>query len=192
MTTVILGVHPCRGFLGRWRPRQNLGLLSVLFFSCVCLCLQPSCVALPIPQGFRNIEREGKKIEPYELNFVLPGQTTKTEFIERIGQPYLMLDDLGVMAYYWKMLSAYVPWIGYGAAGMAEMDRQYLLLVLYDDHDVIEHYEIIRKYQKNEKSIFNQDKTDPRILESITVHELARQWAAKRHRLKNSPCAQQE
>ena len=90
-------------------PRTNRPL-TILSLACCCLCLHSGCLALPIPQSHRNIEREGKKIEETKLSFVVPGQTTKAEFIDKVGQPYLMMDDWGVMAYFWKMLGAYVLW----------------------------------------------------------------------------------
>jgi hypothetical protein len=180
MTTMNIGGQPSPSPLpGRPKPPQ-INLWPVLILACFCLCLYPGCLALPIPQGFRNIEREGKKIDKFRLNFVVPGETTKAEFIEQIGQPYLVLDDLGVMAYYWKMLDAYVPWVvagaGYGAAagGILEMQSQYLLLVSYDDQGVINNYEIIRQRQ-----------TDSPIFPLKTVTELARQWAAKMHHVGN-------
>ena len=109
MTTMNIGVQPSPHPLpGCPRPPQ-IGLLPILILVCCCFCLYPGCLALPIPQGHRNIERDGKKIAEIRLSFVVPGETTKAEFIEKIGQPYLMLDDYGVMAYYWKMLDAYVP-----------------------------------------------------------------------------------
>lgn len=137
--------------------------LTILLFAWCCLCLHPGCIALPIPQAHRNIEREGKKIEKTRLSFVVPGQTTKAEFIDQIGQPYLMMDDWGVMAYYWKMLAAYVVVVTYGAAGIPEVTPQYLLLVSYDDQGVIDRYEIVR-------NIFYSSKT---------VNERALQWAGK-------------
>jgi hypothetical protein len=86
---------------------------GILYLSCFLLWLAPGC--LYIPQGYRNIELSGKRIEEEKLNIVVPRKTTKAEFIEKVGQPYLMMDDFGVMAYYWRMLSAYVPWLIVGA-----------------------------------------------------------------------------
>ena len=181
MTTKNIGVQGYPSLLRRRPPRrQNLKPVIILFLAYCCLCLHPGCLAIPIPQGFRNIELGGKKIEPYELNFVVPGQTTKVEFIEKIGQPYLMLDDLGVMTYYWRMLAAYVPFATclHGGAGIAEVDRLCLLMVSYNDRGVIEQYEILRKLYSDNRS--------------KTIEELTRQWAAKAHSLKNSPSARQE
>ena len=86
------------------------------FFSVLLLLLNPGC--LYIPQGHKNIELSGKRIEGEKLNFVVPGKTTKAEFIEKVGQPYLMMDDIGVMAYYWKMLTGVMPWLLVGYSGM--------------------------------------------------------------------------
>jgi hypothetical protein len=144
-------------------PRTNRPL-TILSLACCCLCLYSGCIALPIPQSHRNIELEGKKIEETKLNFVVPGQTTKAEFIEKVGQPYLMMDDWGVMAYFWKMLGAYALWAAPGAGGIARVEPNYILLVSYDDQGVINKYETVRYtfdfFQK-------------------TVNERALQWAGK-------------
>ena len=57
--------------------------LTILFFSVLLLLLNPGC--LYIPQGHKNIELSGKRIEEEKLNFVVPGKTTKAEFIEKVG-----------------------------------------------------------------------------------------------------------
>jgi hypothetical protein len=137
--------------------------LTILFFSVLLLLLNPGC--LIIPQGHKNIELSGKRIEEEKLNFVVPGKTTKAEFIEKVGQPYLMMDDFGVMAYYWKMLAAYMPWllVGYTgmAGGMEELSLQYMLLVAFNDNGCITKYETIR----------------PILVK--TVNERAIEWAGK-------------
>ena len=113
---------------------QQLRIFTILFLSCFCLCLQSGCLYLP--QRHRNVELTGKRIEPAQLIAVVPGQTTKAEFIEKVGRPYLMMDDRGGMAYYWKMLAAYVPWLLPGfpvmAGGMVELSEIDMLLVSYD------------------------------------------------------------
>lgn len=155
-------------------PSTN-GILTIIFFACGCLCLQLGCLAIPIPQGSRNIVTYGKKIEETQLSFVVPGQTTKVEVIEKMGQPNLMLDDLGVMAYGWKMLAAYVPYViplPAGNFGVEKLDHQCLLLMSYDDRGVINRYEIVR-YSLVESS-------------TKTIEELTRQWGVKEHHLRNT------
>jgi hypothetical protein len=179
MNTVNTLSRPSPRLLRQCLPkRQHLSLLTVLILACCCLFLHPGCIAIPIPQGYRNIVREGERIGEPRLSFVVPGETTKAEFIERIGQPYLVLDDSGVMAYYWKMLSANVPWFaaGYytGTGGNIEVDRQYALLVSYDDRGIIDRYETIKNFQVRGLS------------KEQTIEELARQWTAKIHCLRNS------
>ena len=102
---------------------RRLRPLTILFLACCCLCLHPGCLALPIPQRHRNIETLGKSVEETKLSFVVPGQTTKAEFIDKVGQPYLMMDDWGVMAYYWKMLAAYVPFVGPSRGAAAGLQK---------------------------------------------------------------------
>ncbi len=133
------------------------------FFSVLLLLLNPGC--LIIPQAHRNIELSGNKIDEEMLSFVVPGKTTKAEFIEKVGQPYLTMDDFGVMAYYWKMLEAYMPWLlvgpGVVAGGVEELSNQYMLLMAYDDNGCITKYETIR----------------PILVK--TVNERAIKWAGK-------------
>lgn len=146
----------------------------MLFLACCCLCLHPGCLAIPIPQGSKNIVTYGKKVEETQLSFIVPGQTTKVEVIEKIGQPNLMLDDLGVMAYGWKMLVAYVPYVLFlrGDAGIEKLDYQCLLLMSYDDRGVIHRSEIVRY-----SAVASSTKT---------IEELTRQWAVKEHHLRNT------
>ena len=180
MTSVNSFFPPSPGLVRPAPPHRHPSPLAS-FSVPALLRFQLGCLAIPIPQGYRNLEREGQRIGETRLNFVVPGETTKAEFIERIGQPYLVLDDLGVMAYYWKMLAAYVPWFaaGYytGAGGVVEVDRQNVLLVAYDDRGIIENYEFWRKYSDE-------------LIKTSTREKVIRQWAAKMHCLKSSSCAQ--
>jgi hypothetical protein len=176
MTNENARFQPSPGLRRRRPPGcQNLSPLTLLLLACGCLCLQIGCLAIPIPQGYRNIETYGKKVEQTQLSFVVPGQTTTVEVIEKMGQPNLMLEDLGVMAYGWKMLVAYVPYVichPTGAGGVDKLDRQYLLLMSYDDRGVINRYEIVR-YSLVESS-------------TKTIEELTRQWAVKEYHLRNT------
>jgi hypothetical protein len=156
MDTFNADFQPSPDSLRRKPPRcQNLFPLSMLFLACCCLCLHPGCLYLP--QGHRNVELSGKMIDQAQIDFVVPGQTTKAEFIDKVGQPYLMLDDFGVMAYYWKMLTAYVPYLipGYcgAAAGVVELSQTDILLVAYDDQGIIQKYEIIHPGPILEKTV---------------------------------------
>jgi hypothetical protein len=154
------------------RPRIILSL------ACCCLCLYPGCLALPIPQRHRNIETMGQKVEEAQLSFVVPGQTTKAEFIEKVGQPYLMMDDWGVMAYDWKMLAAYVPYLGYYIVpGISKVEFEYLLLVSYDDQGVIKKYETNR-IESSVASVFSKSGGTP-LFGQKTVNEQALQWVGQ-------------
>lgn len=116
----------------------------MLFLAWCCLCCYPGCLAIPIPQSYRHVETAGKKVEAKHLDFVVPGQTTKAEFIDRVGRPYLVMEDWGLMAYYWKMLAAYWLYAAPMAGGIARTDYQYLLLVSYDDQGVIKNFDTIQ------------------------------------------------
>jgi hypothetical protein len=181
MNTLPIGFQPSPSLLARMPSRrQKLSPRFMFLLASCCLLFHPGCLAIPIPQGYRNIERAGKKIEPYKLSFVVPGQTTKTEFIDKVGKPYLMMDDYGVMAYYWKMLSASVLWAvgapGGGAGGIAEVQPQYLLLVSYDDQGVIHNYETIRIATQCVDAF---SKNSGAASRSKTVNEYALEWIGK-------------
>ena len=181
MNPLNIDFQPSPGLLERMPSRrQNLSPLSMFLLASCCLLLHLGCLAIPIPQGYRNIERAGKKIEPYKLGFVVPGQTTKTEFIEKVGKPYLMMDDYGVMAYYWKMLAVSMPWFvggyGGGTGSVAEFQPQYLLLVSYDDRGVINNYETIRI---ETQCVDAFSKNSGATSRSKTVNEYALDWLGK-------------
>jgi hypothetical protein len=192
MNTMNTLFQPSPGLLRRNLPKRHLlSLLAILILACCSLLLHPGCVAIPIPQGYRNLEREGKRIGEARLSFVVPGETTKAEFIERIGEPYLVLDEYGVMAYYWKMIAAYVPWVigvpGGGAAGILEVDRQHVLLVSYDDRGIIDRYETIKNFQGAGLSKAKPvDELARQWAAKMNIDGLARQWAAKMHCVRNS------
>jgi hypothetical protein len=137
---------------------MHLRRLTFLSFFCLLLCHPPGC--LYIPQGHKNIELRGTKIGEEKLGFLVPGKTTKAEFIEKVGRPYLMMDDYGVMAYHWKMLKGYIPFFvpGYTGvlAGVGQVSKNYLLLLSYDDKGVITRYETIQSFASkpvNEQAI---------------------------------------
>jgi hypothetical protein len=174
MNTVPVGLQPSPGLLTRMPSRhQRLSPLSILIFAFFFLVLFPGC--LYIPQQQRKVELSGKMIDKAQIDFVVPGQTTKAEFIDKVGQPYLMLDDFGVMAYYWKMLAAYVPYLipGYcgAAAGVVELSKTDILLVAYDDRGIIQKYEIIHPGPILEKTV------NERALKWIGRSEILRKFS---------------
>lgn len=123
------------------RPR-----FLVIFLLC-CLGLGFLAGCLYIPQRQRQVALRGERLTADKLSMIVPGQTTGAEIIDQVGQPYLMLDDFGVMAYYWKMLTAYVPYafgMGYGGgAGIIELSETSILLISYDAHGIVCKYETI-------------------------------------------------
>jgi|GEM_PF-6904043 len=123
----------------RYRP------LAVFFLIVTCLSCLAGC--LYIPQRQRQVELRGERLKADKLSVIVPGQTTKAEIIANVGQPYLMLDDFGVMAYYWKMLTAYVPYafgMGFsGGAGIIELSETSILLIAYDAEGIVTRYETI-------------------------------------------------
>ncbi len=117
-------------------------LLGVVCLGCLAGCL------LYIPQRYRQAALAGEKIHTERLRMLVPGETTKAEFIDKVGQPYLDLDDFGVMVYYWKMLSGSLVSIiggGYQACGaVMEHSETNLLLLAYDADGIITKHEIVR------------------------------------------------
>lgn len=156
---------------------QRHPVIKKLILACCCLGLFSGCVAVPIPQLHRGVERAGHRIETTRLDFLVTGQTTKDEFIEKVGRPYLVMDEWGVMAYYWTMLAAYVPVIGYGGAGIPELDYSYLLLISYGQDGVIDRYETVR-FEKTWGSGIFRSPADPPLGDK-PVNQQALRWAGK-------------
>ncbi|MCD6681658.1 MAG: hypothetical protein LT102_13590 [Burkholderiaceae bacterium] len=107
------------------------------------LALQAGCM-LPIPTQERKV-LAGKPVSEEQLAFLTPGVTTQREVVDRLGQPDAIWEEARLYAYDWVMRQGILLWAiggGYsGAAGMADLPRNYLLLIQFDDDDRVQRFE---------------------------------------------------
>ena len=101
------------------------------------------CLYIPVKE---NKVVSGKKISDDQLLLIQPGVTTKTDIIAELGEPDVFWEDECVFAYNWEMRNAIMPWaFGYGydgAAGVVEFDKDYVLLIQFDQNDCVKRFEL--------------------------------------------------
>ncbi len=115
-----------------------IALLALLF-------LAPSCLFIPVPEKCVS----GEEVTPEELSSIEPGKTTKSEIIERLGNPDVLWLDENIFAYNWKTVWAIMPWFvagGYQAAGgIEEFTKDYVLLIQFDQNDSVARFERLKR-----------------------------------------------
>ena len=107
------------------------------------MLLFTGCLYIPVKE---NKVVSGEKISDDQLSLIQPGVTTKTDIITELGEPDVFWEDECVFAYNWEMRSAIMPWaFGYGydgAVGIAEFDKDYVLLIQFDQNDCVKRFEV--------------------------------------------------
>jgi outer membrane protein assembly factor BamE (lipoprotein component of BamABCDE complex) len=129
---------------GRAVERRNQVKLAALASLCCALVLQAGCVLLPIPMQERKV-LAGTPVSEEQLLFLSPGVTTKSEVIDRLGDPDVIWEEARVFAYDWVMRQGILIWAiggGYsGVAGATDLPKRYVLLIRFDDEDRVQRFE---------------------------------------------------
>lgn len=145
-----------------------------LYFGIVLItAFTMGCVVIPIPIKNGGI-LEGTEFKKSELAFLQPSITTKTEVIERLGQPAIIWRDENTFVYRWNQLNWIVimmvvapdPKGGLltggvdGRGGVGQIPAEYALLVKFDPMDRLLVAEIVRKPRKKSTGQFLLDWRD--------------------------------
>jgi hypothetical protein len=110
---------------------RNLGLLSfLLFFLYGCQFLAP----VPV---FTEEVIYGSKITDENIAFFNTGRTTREEVIQNLGQPSIEFKDIHIIVYSWLTRIGYLL-----DSGNTDLAREDLLLVAFDNNDILLNYEI--------------------------------------------------
>jgi outer membrane protein assembly factor BamE (lipoprotein component of BamABCDE complex) len=116
---------------------------SLIFLLCVSLSLV-NCVMVPIPTKEDKV-LAGKPVTKEQLAFLRPKITMKQEVIERLGSPNVIWEDARVFVYNWEMRQGILFWVvgAYytGGAGMTDIPKHYLLLIQFDEQDLVRRFE---------------------------------------------------
>jgi outer membrane protein assembly factor BamE (lipoprotein component of BamABCDE complex) len=99
---------------------------------------------VPVPTGEDKV-LAGKPVEEEQLAFLTPRATTKQEVLEHLGNPIVIWEDARVFVYNWKMRQGILFWAAgayyTGGAGMTDIPKHYLLLIQFDEQDLVLHFE---------------------------------------------------
>lgn len=102
---------------------------------------------IPIPSQERTVV--GPEFLPSAIDFVVPGCTTRTDLIERLGKPYTTLERPHVLVYPWTTHGGRV-WIiaggmGAGAIGSVPIHYHHALLIALDETEHVTKVEFTKR-----------------------------------------------
>jgi hypothetical protein len=99
---------------------------------------------LPIPITEGKV-LAGKPVTEEQLSFIVANITTRQDVIEKLGNPNVIWEDHRVFAYNWDMRQGILFWaVGAyysGGAGMTDIPKHYLLLIQFDEQDLVQRFE---------------------------------------------------
>lgn len=108
------------------------------------LLLQAGCLLLPIPTSEDKV-LAGTPVTEEQLAFLAPGVTTKSEVVDRLGEPDVIWEEARLFAYEWTVRQGILIWAvgaGYtGHAGATDLPKRYMLLVQFDERDRVQRFE---------------------------------------------------
>ncbi len=111
------------------------------------LLLSSGCIMIPIPSREQVVT--GQHITSPVVDSIVPGLTTRTDLLERLGKPYTTLDKPHVLVYPWTMAGGGLLWVsGFtsgGAGGFLPLHYQYALLIALDETEHVTRREITRR-----------------------------------------------
>jgi hypothetical protein len=103
---------------------------------------------IPKPSQERTVV--GQEFGSSALDSVVPGLTTRTDLLERLGKPYTTLDRPHVLVYPWTTTGGSVLWaVGVGggaAAGESPLHYHYTLLIALDETEHVAKVEITKRW----------------------------------------------
>lgn len=106
----------------------------VLLAAILPIAWLPGCLAVPLSEPK---VLAGAEVMPEQLEFLVPGVTTRVEVIERLGQPDIEWEDARVFSFDWDMRWGVMIWAvgGYtvGYVGITEIPVHHLLLIEFDE-----------------------------------------------------------
>lgn len=110
----------------------------------VFLC--EGCVVIPTLEHYSHGFDTRGSIDENILQFIRADTTTKEEILLKLGEPEFTWQDERKFLYHWTMVRGYIAWAiggGYtGSVGIHQIPRDYLLLVEFDENNIIKRYEI--------------------------------------------------
>lgn len=112
------------------------------------------CIWIPTPEhgllaGRGAVTRE-------DAAFLTTGVTTREESLLRFGEPDILLEGEKVLAYLWGVSHGYFAVGGYGAAVGGPIQKNYLLMMEFDDAGVLRRWDIQGCVAQSPKSVLEK------------------------------------
>jgi hypothetical protein len=102
--------------------------LSGALLSSVLLC---GCVVVPVPVNYHT-SRSRKNVSADELEWFVPGTTTRHEAVLRLGEPDDISADDARLTYRWEKVHLQLWIAAYGGGGCGEYGPNYALELSFD------------------------------------------------------------
>jgi hypothetical protein len=112
--------------------------------------LLPACIIIPTPQHYVGGRFD---IDYATIDSVKPGTTSKEDVLLRLGEPDLVIKNERVLGYRWQKAQAYLIAGGPGAGGGGPIMTTYLLLLEFDENNVLLRAELKSKLLTTRSSL---------------------------------------
>jgi len=108
---------------------------------------------LPIPTK-EEVVLAGTPVQDEQLAFLVADATTKKQVIDQLGNPDMIWEEANLFAYNWEMRKGVLIWAIAGqfsmGGGVANIGKQYALLLQFDDQDRLTRFEkVVRPTSKS-------------------------------------------
>ena len=110
----------------------------------------PACIIIPTPQHYVGGRFD---IDYVTIDSVKPGTTSKEDVLLRLGEPDLVVKNERVLGYRWQKAQAYLFAGGPGAGAGAPIMTTYLLLLEFNEKDVLLRAELKSKLLTTRSSL---------------------------------------
>jgi hypothetical protein len=119
---------------GEW-----FGLMKrAIELSCIAIILLTLAGCVYIPASGHQV-LQGKRIEDQETPFIKAGVTSRTEVIQKLGEPSFEMAKPHIIGYSWEEVEGYMPWLvggGYSViGGVVTLPAPHNFFVAFDRED---------------------------------------------------------
>ena len=94
-----------------------------------------------LPSPISSEVQEGRKITRSEVDFIIPGQTTRLEVERRLGPPTRHCDQLAATAYWWETSGMTVYWLLLAPGGVNannfQVGGRHAFFVAFDEKSIV-------------------------------------------------------
>ncbi len=113
----------------------------------LALLLSSGCVVIPVPSQEKTVVSQ--QFTSPVVDSIVPGLTTRTDLLERLGKPYTTLDKPHILVYPWTTEGGGLFWVvaaGVGVAGgFLPFHYHYALLIALDETEHVTNVEITKR-----------------------------------------------